>query len=91
MLECQNFLQHCSSCLSFLHNYFNGLSKLFSDLYLHKLLDASAKLYFPCAIKFVLKETAGIKDETDHISKYFISLCYSRNIDTLRAMAHRKM
>jgi len=56
--------------LAFLHNYFNSLSKLFSDLYLHKFLDASAKLFFPCAIKFLLEETVGIKDETDHISKY---------------------
>jgi len=35
------------TCLSILHNYFDGL-KLFSDLYLVKFLDISAKSFFPC-------------------------------------------
>jgi len=30
------------------HNYFDGLTKLFSDLYLAKFLDALAKLFFSC-------------------------------------------
>jgi len=34
--------------LSVLHNYFDGLTKLFSDLYLVKFLDSSAKPFFPC-------------------------------------------
>jgi len=33
--------------LSVLHNYFDGLTKLFSNLYLAKFLDFSAKLSFP--------------------------------------------
>jgi len=32
LLKCQHFLHHYS-CLNFLHNYFDGLIKLFSDLY----------------------------------------------------------
>jgi len=32
LLECQNFLQDCSLCLSILHNYFDSPTKLFSDL-----------------------------------------------------------
>jgi len=39
----QNFLQHCSSCLRFLHNYFDSPTKL--DLYLSKFLDTSAKSF----------------------------------------------
>jgi len=35
----QNFWQHCLSCLSSLHNYFDDSIKLFSDLYLAKFLD----------------------------------------------------
>jgi len=31
-------LQHCSSYLSFLHNYFDGPTRLFSDLYLAKFV-----------------------------------------------------
>jgi len=36
-----------ATLLSALHNYFNG-TKLFSDLYLAKFLDTSAKPFFPC-------------------------------------------
>jgi len=35
--------------LSVLHNYFDGLTKLFSDLYLAKFLYILAKLFFFCA------------------------------------------
>jgi len=31
-----------------LHNYFGQQTKLFSNLYLAKFLDSSAKLFFPC-------------------------------------------
>jgi len=34
--------------LCILHNYFNSLTKLFSDLYLVKFLDTLAKLFFSC-------------------------------------------
>jgi len=34
--------------LSILHNYFDDLTKLFSDLYLAKFLDTSSKPFFPC-------------------------------------------
>jgi len=40
----KNFDQF-SNQLSVLHNYFDGLTKLFSDLYLAKLLHISAKSY----------------------------------------------
>jgi len=33
--------------LDVLHNYFNSLLKLFSDLYQAKFLDISVKLFFP--------------------------------------------
>jgi len=46
LLERQNCLQYCSSCLSFLHNYFDGPTELFSDLYLVKFLDILVKLFF---------------------------------------------
>jgi len=39
--------------LDVLNNYFDNLLKLFSDLYLAKLLDTSAKSFFPCGnVKF---------------------------------------
>jgi len=34
------------TALRFLHNYFDSSTKLFSDLYLPKDLDISAKLFF---------------------------------------------
>jgi len=34
--------------LNVLHNYFDSLLKLFSDLYLTKFLNTSAKLFLPC-------------------------------------------
>jgi len=40
IVECQNFLQHCSLRLSVLHNNFNSLTK-FLALYLAKFLDTS--------------------------------------------------
>jgi len=45
--EYQNFLHHCSSFLSVLHDYFND-PKLFSDLYLIKFFNISAKSFFSC-------------------------------------------
>jgi len=38
--------------LTILYNHFNSLTKLFSNLYLIKLLDTSAKLFFSCMIRF---------------------------------------
>jgi len=35
-----------TAILSVIHNYFNGPTKLFSDLYLAKFLDISTKLFF---------------------------------------------
>jgi len=37
--------------LSILHNYFDDPTKLFSDLYLAKFLDTSAKPFFLCTQK----------------------------------------
>ena len=44
------FLQHFSSCLKFLHLqlYFDGSTKLLSDLYLVKFLNIWAKSFFSC-------------------------------------------
>ena len=50
LLDCQNFLQPCSSRLNVLHNYFDGPTKFFADLYLAKVIDTAAKLFFPCII-----------------------------------------
>jgi len=49
--------------LDILHNYFDSLTKLFSDLYLTKIL---AKPFFPCKkhrkfISFVRREQVKIK------------------------------
>jgi len=49
----QNFLQHCSLFLRFQQNYFDGQTKLFSDLF-NKVLDLSAKLSFSCLLYFSL-------------------------------------
>jgi len=51
LLESQNFLQYYSSCLSFLHNYFDSLTKLFSDLYLAKFFDILVQSFFSCINK----------------------------------------
>jgi len=48
LLEYQIFLEYCSSCLSFQHNYFDDSIKLFLDLYLTKFLHVSAKSFFSC-------------------------------------------
>jgi len=37
-----------TTSLSVLYNYFDNPIKLFSDLYLVKFLNTSAKLFFPC-------------------------------------------
>jgi len=37
-----------ATSLIILHNYFDGPTKLFSDLYLAIFLDISAKPFFPC-------------------------------------------
>jgi len=36
------------------HNYFDGPTKLFSELYLAKFLGTSAKPFFPCENKFLI-------------------------------------
>jgi len=44
LLKFQNLLQYCSSCLKCLRNYIiDSPTKLFSDLYLAKFLNTSAK------------------------------------------------
>jgi len=40
-------IRHCQKCLSVLHDYFDGPTKLFSDLYPVKFLDTSTKPFFP--------------------------------------------
>jgi len=50
--------QYCKKVLTFqanfsvLHKYFDNPIKLFTDLYLAKFLDTSAKLLFPCKVAF---------------------------------------
>jgi len=41
--------------LNVLHNYFGSVLKLFSNLYLAKFLDISAKPFYPC--KNVIADT----------------------------------
>jgi len=36
------------------YNYFDSPTKLFSDLYLTKFLDISAKPFFPCTVNKVI-------------------------------------
>jgi len=40
-----------ATSLSVLHNYFDGPIKLFSDLYVAKFLNKSAKPFFPCRFR----------------------------------------
>jgi len=47
LLEYQIF---AAMFLRFQQNYFYGLTKLFSALYPAKILDLSAKSFFPCVI-----------------------------------------
>ena len=44
----KSFSYSVATCLSVLHNYFDGPTKLFSDMYLAKFSDTSAKSCFPC-------------------------------------------
>jgi len=55
--------------LSYLHNYFDYPTKLFSELYVAKFLDMSIKSFFPCihhytiAIKNDLRPLSSQKDK----------------------------
>jgi len=44
---CSSSVKHSSNRLSILHNYFNSLMKLSSDLYLIKILNTLGKSFFP--------------------------------------------
>ena len=44
-------MQYCHKRLSVLHNYFDSLTKLFSDLYTAKFLDTTVKLFCPCNLE----------------------------------------
>jgi len=51
LLESQNFLWRCLSCLSFLYNYFDNPTKLFFvHSFCTKFLDISEK-FFPCNVR----------------------------------------
>jgi len=71
LLECQNFLQHH---IFFLHNYFDGPTKLFSDLYLPKFLDTSATSFFSCIFFFCARVLCNILST---LSSYFNNRCCS--------------
>jgi len=62
--------------LSFLHNYFDGLTKLFSDLYLAKFLDISAKSFFPCTHSYFFVRKYGSRILRDLIVK----LCLAEDV-----------
>jgi len=49
------FFAALSFYLNILHNYFGGPTKLFSTLYLIKILDTSAKLFFLCGNTYMYK------------------------------------
>jgi len=53
-----------ATSLSILHNYFDGLIKLFLDLYLAKFLDALAKLFFPCTTKKLKLKNCNFFNDT---------------------------
>jgi len=48
----------CQKCLSVLHNYSNSSTKLFSELYLAKFLDTSAKPFFHVTISWQDSDTS---------------------------------
>jgi len=56
-----NFFAVFALHLSSLRNYFNGPTKLFSDLYVVKFLDTSAKLFF----SFNNQLRIGITNQSD--------------------------
>jgi len=53
------FIALFSLYLSLLHNYFDGPTKLLLNLYLTKLLDTSAKSFFPY-VKVHLQKSATV-------------------------------
>jgi len=46
-------------------NYSDGLTKLFSDLYLPKILDISAKSFFPCMKKIFRESSLNVRRALD--------------------------
>jgi len=48
--HCNNQFEHPTY-----YNYFDNPTKLFSDLYLDKFLNALAKLFLPCKIIYAIK------------------------------------
>jgi len=55
--------------LNILHNYFDSLTKLFSDPYLTKFLDTSAKLFFSCNSSKILFQEYRLKNRSFLIIK----------------------
>jgi len=64
-------LQHCHQCLSILHNYFDDLTKLFSNQYLTKFLDTSAKPFFPCT-DYTLCTCLHLLEDPKTNSKHYV-------------------
>jgi len=64
----------CQKCLSVLHNYFDGPTKLFSDLYPAKFLDTSAKPFFLYCNNVETQYTIVLK-----ITKYILLRAAFRN------------
>jgi len=73
LLEC--FKTFCIIVINILHHYFDGLTKLFSDLYLAKFLNTLAKPLFLWSVKKMVrysqKRVCNCKtwyDIDDHVS-----------------------
>jgi len=88
LLEYENLLQHCLSCLSSLHNYFDVPTKLFSDLCLIKFLDLS-KSSFSCNIVVSIIVAWWIEFHVDYVAasnKTFTDDLNDRFVDMLHLL-----
>jgi len=67
--------------LSVLRNYFDGLTKLFSDLYPAKIWDLSAKLFFPCGTFLIWRQCPQCHKHEMRIARKYIPNTFSREED----------
>jgi len=85
MSDAAKSLDILATSLSFLH-YFDGLTKLFSNLYLAKFLHTLAKVlstFFSCFFSLIFMDTANVKlrnQYSNHVSScisYYIELDFT--------------
>jgi len=75
----KNFLQHYSSCLIFLRNYFNGL-RIYFQMYLLKFVNTSTKLFLPLYIFLNTSSFANYSIFSYHVHIVQLMDSYYRNI-----------